>query len=103
MSHLLPTSTSLSYEPAISIRRAGKHDRHAIERLAALDSAAAPSGDVLLAEVGGEPWAALSIDDGHAVADPFRRSGSMIDLLRARAEQRGTRRDRRMVLLPRWA
>jgi hypothetical protein len=94
----------LSYEPAISIRRARQHDRRAIERLAALDSAAAPRGEVLLAEVDGQPWAALSVDDGHAVADPFRRSGSIVELLRARAEQRGgPRRERRLVLLPRWA
>ncbi len=104
MPRLLPTSTSLSYEPAISIRRAGHHDRHAVERLAELDSAAAPRGEILLAEVGGEPWAALSVDDGHAVADPFRRSGSIVDLLRACAEHRGgPRRERRTALLPRWA
>ena len=103
MSHRMPPITSLSYTPAIAIRRAGDRDRRAIERLAALDSAPEPRGTVLLAEVDGEPWAALSLDDGHAVADPFRRSRGVVDLLQARARQ-ATPHDRgRPILAPRWA
>jgi hypothetical protein len=56
---------------------------------------------VLVAEVGGELWAALSLDDGHGVADPFRPTGAVVHLLaehgRAlrhprRAERRSLRR-----------
>ena len=101
-SELLPLA-SLSYEPAIAIRRAGERDRPAIEQLAALDSARRPRGDVLLAEVDGEPWAALSLGDGHAVADPFRRSGAIVELLRARAAQSSPLRHGRPLLVPRWA
>ena len=56
-------------------------------------------------EVDGEAWAALSIDDGHAVADPFRRSAGIVALLRARAGTPGrTRRGAtRPALAPRWA
>ena len=36
------------------------------------------------AEVDGEAWAALSVDDGHAVADPFRLSGDLVALLAER-------------------
>ena len=105
MSHRLPVITSLSYEPAIAIRRAGDRDRAAIARLSALDSAREPRGTVLVGEVDGEAWAALSLDDGHAVADPFRRSAGILDLLRARAGTSGRthRGATRPALAPRWA
>ena len=69
----------------LTIRRATASDEFAVRRLAALDSAFPPTGDVLLAEMGDELWAALSVDTGHAVADPFRHSGDLVDLLRFRA------------------
>ena len=43
----------------VTIRSAGADDRKLLRRLAALDSADAPVGDVLLAEVDGEPRVAL--------------------------------------------
>ena len=80
--------------PGLTIRNAGAADAPAIARLAELDSSRAPRGLVLLAEVAGEPWAAVSVDDLHAVADPFRPSGELVWLLLERA--RGLRRaDRR--------
>ena len=69
----------------LTIRRATAADAFAVRRLAALDSAFPPTGDVLLAEMGHELWAALSIDTGAAVADPFRPSLDLVDLLRFRA------------------
>jgi hypothetical protein len=86
------------------IRRASDADGAALSRLAALDSARPPSGDVLVAEVGAELWAAVEVDTGAAIADPFRPSGDLVELLRVRA--RGdTRRERRSLarLLPRAA
>ena len=71
----------------LTIRRATAADAFAVRRLAALDSAFPPTGDVLLAEMGDELWAAVSLDTGHAVADPFRPSGDLVDLLRFRAER----------------
>ncbi len=103
MSRHMPTITALSYEPAIAIRHAGERDRAAVERLAALDSSRAPRGEVLLGEVDGEAWAALSLDDGHAIADPFRRSAGIVSLLRARAGQKPRRTTGRPLLAPRWA
>jgi len=70
---------------SLTIRRATEADAFAIRRLAAIDSAYPPTGDVLLAEMGDELWAALSIDTGAAVADPFRPSGDLVELLRFRA------------------
>jgi hypothetical protein len=69
----------------ITIRRATATDELAVRRLAALDSAFPPTGEVLLAEAGGELWAAMSVDNGHAVADPFRPSADLVELLRLRA------------------
>src|SRR5688572_28200310 len=51
----------------LRIRQANHNDSAAVERLAALDSSRAPQGDVLLAEVGGELWAAFSLQDGHHI------------------------------------
>jgi hypothetical protein len=74
---------------ALTIRRATPDDTFALRRLAAIDSASPPTGDVLLAEMGNELWAAVSIDSGAAVADPFRPSGDLVELLRFRAERAG--------------
>jgi hypothetical protein len=70
---------------SLTIRRATAEDALAIRRLAALDSAFPPTGEVLLAEMGDELWAAISVETGAAVADPFRPSRDLVDLLRFRA------------------
>ena len=71
----------------LRIRQARHTDAAALEQLASLDSSHAPSGDVLIAEVGEELWAALSLDDGHAVADPLRPSADAVLMLGARGRQ----------------
>ena len=70
----------------ISIRRAGDADRAALLLLAVLDDAPPLSGDVLIAHVEGEARAALELATGAAVADPFRRSAHVVELLRLRAD-----------------
>jgi hypothetical protein len=81
--------------PALTLRLAGPADAGALERLAELDSSHAPRGDVLVAEVGGEVWAAVSLEDHHAVADPFRPTGELVFLLHERARSvRPRKRDR---------
>ena len=52
-----------------------------------------PRGDVIVADAGGELWAAVSLDDGHAVANPFRPSGELTWSLMERA--RGLNRELR--------
>jgi hypothetical protein len=42
---------------------------------------------VLVGEVGGELWAAVSIDDYEVVSDPFRPSGELAVVLLERARQ----------------
>jgi hypothetical protein len=85
----------------LRIRPAGHADGAAVARLAALDSSHAPAGDVLLAEVGDELWAALSLVDGHAVADPTRPSADAVLLLGQRARQLRRRPRRRSHIRPR--
>ena len=70
---------------ALTIRRATDSDAFALRRLATIDSASPPTGDILLAEIGSELWAAVSVDTGAAIADPFRPSGDLVELLRFRA------------------
>jgi hypothetical protein len=77
----------------LSMRLALPEDAKALERLAALDSTRAPRGVVLIAEVDGEPWAAISLDDGHLAADPFRPTAELTLQLADRA--RGVRRELR--------
>jgi len=86
---------------SLTLRFAGPADADAIGALAQLDSRRAPRGAVLVAEVGGELWAALSLDDQHAVADPFRPTGELVALLVERARQiRRAARDARTEPLP---
>jgi hypothetical protein len=72
---------------ALTIRMAYPDDRAALERLATLDARPLPSEPLLVADIEGELWAALSLADGGAVADPFQPSGALVDLLRARSAQ----------------
>ena len=72
----------------VTIRLAEPSEWDAVDRLAQLDSAPPPPRDSLLvAEVGGELRAAISVRNGYAVANPFVPSGEHIELLRARAAQ----------------
>ena len=71
----------------VTIRMASPGDDVAVAALSELDSAPRPADPVLVAEVDGSLWAAVSLSDGTAVADPFRPSGDLVPLLRERARQ----------------
>jgi hypothetical protein len=71
----------------VTLRRYSVDDRDRLARLAALDSSEPPHQPVVVAEVGGELRAALSLNDGSLVADPFHLTGGVADLLRAYARQ----------------
>jgi hypothetical protein len=83
---------------SMTIRYASDRDAPGLARLAALDSARVPAGALLLAEVDGELWAAVAIGRGAAIADPFRPSGPVVELLRARARQLVAEPPQRLVL-----
>jgi hypothetical protein len=82
------------HEPIIIIRRSIDEDRPAVLELAALDSRPAPRGEALLVFVGTELRAALPLDGGEPLADPFHRTAELVDLLRLRAAvlAKGSRR-----------
>jgi hypothetical protein len=86
---------------SLTLRHAVRADADELDRLAALDSSRAPRGVVLVAELGGELWAAVSLDDMHAVADPFRPTGELVALLVARARQLRRAEQGRLDALPR--
>jgi hypothetical protein len=60
-------------------------DESTLRRLAALDSKRPIRGRALLAEVDGQAVAAIGIDDGKVVADPFEHTRDAVELLRLRA------------------
>jgi hypothetical protein len=77
-----------------TIRFSYPDDEAALRRLAALDSQAILAAPALVAEVGDELWAAVSLGgEPRSIADPFRPTTELVALLRERA-QRLTRRGR---------
>ena len=73
--------------PAITIRHSRQEDGPAVLRLAQLDDRPVPQGEKLLAFVNGELAAARPLDKGTAVADPFRRTKEILEMLDLRAKQ----------------
>jgi hypothetical protein len=91
----------------ILIRRATEDDATALRRLAQLDTARLPDGELLVAEVGGEVKAALRIADSAYVADPFYASKELVGLLDVRAKRlrrdEYTRAERTRTRLGLWS
>jgi len=82
-SHPLPNPVE-----TVTIRMAASADAAALGRLAQLDSAPPPEPvRMLVAEIGGELRAALPLDGGPAIADPFRRTAELVAMLSERARQ----------------
>jgi hypothetical protein len=71
----------------VRIRRLDDSDAAAVYRLVQLDSADAPEGPLLGAEVEGRLVAVASIEGGEVVADPFSRTNELRALLELRAAQ----------------
>src|SRR5690349_21390552 len=74
--------------PTVVIRAARGSDGPALRRLAELDSHDhIPAGDLLIAETDDQLVAALSVETGERIADPFRRTADVVDLLAYRARR----------------
>jgi hypothetical protein len=71
----------------VTIRRSTQADLAALGRIAQLDSQPLPNQPVLVAELGGEMVAALAVETGTVVANPFRHTAQVVALLRLRADQ----------------
>jgi hypothetical protein len=90
---------------SVTIRYGRQADAEALTRLAQLDSHDELEGFVLVGEVAGEIWAAVSLSDYQVIADPFRPSGELAFLLveRARQLRRHEGRRRRRAFRPAFA
>lgn len=77
----------LDAEHEITMRRAAPWDARALANLATLDHTRPLEGELLVAEVEGELWAACSLEDGRTIADPFRATRAARALLELRREQ----------------
>jgi hypothetical protein len=77
----------MSEVESITIRRASDADRPELDRLAGLDSRQLPSDDYLIAEVDGEPRAAVGLRTDVLVATPFHATADLAELLRLRARR----------------
>ncbi len=85
----------------ILIRFSTEADARRVLELSQLDGKPAPQGEALLAESEGRLVAAVGVEDGRAVADPFSLSAGALELLRVRAEQERERTYGRGPLLGR--
>jgi hypothetical protein len=75
----------------VTLRLATPDDTPALHRLGELDSRPLPPGPHLIAEREGRIDAALSLSTGESIADPFRRTAELRELLLAHAGRSGTR------------
>ena len=72
---------------AIALRLCRVGDDDALARLAALEERAVPRGQFVVAEVDGRIVAALPLDGGAPLRDPFVRTAHLLRLLELRAAQ----------------
>ena len=75
-------------QPDITIRQLGTADAEALVTLAGRDSSAIPTGAAIGAfSPDGAMLAAISLETGEMIADPFERTAHAATLLRVRARQ----------------
>ncbi|MGH2982114.1 MAG: hypothetical protein ACRDKV_08745 [Solirubrobacterales bacterium] len=83
-----PQHEHLNHDTPISIRTARAGDQATITRLSELDGhRRLQSSPLLVAELDGEVLAALPLDGGNAIADPFRPTADLVEMLELRAGQ----------------
>jgi hypothetical protein len=85
-----PIATPAVPAPAgdgVVIRRSGPGDGHALSRLARLESRRPLAGPHVVAELGDQVVAAVSLHGGEAIADPFMPTADLVALLELRARQ----------------
>jgi hypothetical protein len=94
-----------SARPAAAVRFAHPDEVGTLRRLAQVDDAPELAGEVLVATIDEDVVAALSLDDGRVVANPFVLTSDAVELLRRSAAALTGRRRRRWrsVLRPRFA
>jgi hypothetical protein len=78
-------SPTLPAMDALVIRPAYSDDASTLARLAALDSRRPLAGSVVVAERDGRILAAIALDDGRTIADPFAPTADLVALLKLHA------------------
>jgi hypothetical protein len=81
-----------SWRSPVTLRLAGAADASGLERLAQLDSRPLPPGPHLVAIREERVDAAISLSTGELIADPFRRTADLCELLRCHAGPRRVER-----------
>jgi hypothetical protein len=74
-------------DATFTVRALSAHDREAVRVLAALDGRQLPDGPALVAEVDHEVLAALPLGGGKALADPFKPTAHLVEMLELCARQ----------------
>jgi hypothetical protein len=80
-------SSNTTHTNDITVRLADYSDARRLARLATLDSARLPDGPLVVAESDGQIVAALPLEGGRAIADPFHRTVALVQMLELRAAQ----------------
>jgi hypothetical protein len=75
----------VAWQRPVTLRLADEGDLAGLERLAQLDSRSLPPGPYLVAERDRRIEAAISLATGGLMADPFRRTAEICELLRCHA------------------
>ena len=84
----MSTNIAKDSHTAVVIRESNGGDAESLRRLAQLDSARLPEQPMMVAEVDGEVRAAVSVNDGSVIADPFHSTADVVALAEMRATQR---------------
>jgi hypothetical protein len=69
----------------LRVRPATDDDRERVARIAYLDSSRPFDGPALIGEIDGIAVAVLSLTTGKVVANPFRHTADLVEVMRARA------------------
>jgi hypothetical protein len=80
----MTVSLAQAVPSTVVIRSARRSDGVALDRLAQLDSARVPAGELLVAESEGALVAAHAPSTGATIADPFRHTVGVVEMLHAR-------------------
>lgn len=72
---------------SVVMREATEDDRGALLQLASMDDQGSLRGRILVAESGERILAAISVDSGRTIADPWSHTDGLVHLLALRAEQ----------------
>ena len=74
----------------------GARRRSVVARVAGRDTESLPAGPLLVAKVGSDVRAAISLADGTVIADPFHRTAELVEMLKIRTGA-GTRAHNRHI------